>query len=120
MIRMNSVRHSSLIHKLVIGIDRPTLRSLPRRELAVKWISTTGSSSLSDLQAQGLVDDNRLTIFKTLHELQDVACRVYPENELFGTFNEESGKFEFMTYQVFGRKVEECRAVLQHLGECDH
>ncbi|KAL3922081.1 MAG: hypothetical protein SGILL_002395 [Bacillariaceae sp.] len=79
--------------------------------------SSSSSSSLADFQDQGLVDSSGLTQFNTLHELQLTACKVYPDNELFGTFSESSGRFEYFTYKDFGQKVEECRAVLKHLGE---
>lgn len=89
---------------------------------AVKALSTVGPSptsmSMADFQAQGLVDSQGLTVFNTLHELQTTACKVYSDNELFGTFSEASGHFEYLTYKDFGEKVDECRAVLKHLGKC--
>lgn len=76
-------------------------------------------TSMADLQAQGLVDAKGLTMFNTLHELQETSCEVYAGNELFGTYDEKSGRFVYLTYREFGHKVDECRAVLKHLGEYD-
>jgi hypothetical protein len=79
--------------------------------------ASTIVSSRADFQKQGLLDNEGLTVFNTLHELQEVACSVYSENELFGTFNDSSGQFEYLTYGDFGKQVEECRALLRHLGK---
>ena len=72
---------------------------------------------MADFQAQGLLDNKGLLAFKTLHELQMRASKVFRENELFGTFNESSGRFEYLDYHDFGIKVDECRQLLKHLGE---
>ena len=65
---------------------------------------------------EGLLDENGLTIFDTLHEMIHGSCRVYAQNELFGTFNPSSEKFEYMTYDEFGAKVNQCRSMLKNLG----
>lgn len=54
--------------------------------------------------------------FDTIYELQKNACKAHNENELFGTFEPESGEFKWMTYGEFDAKVTQCRAVLQDLG----
>mmetsp|Transcript_9787 Transcript_9787/g.17291 ORF Transcript_9787/g.17291 Transcript_9787/m.17291 type:complete len:695 (+) Transcript_9787:69-2153(+) len=83
--------------------------------------STVGSTLKTfDFREQGLLDSEGMTVFRTLHELQEVACKVYAENELFGTYNENSRRFEYITYKEFGNKVRECRAVLKHLGVGPH
>jgi hypothetical protein len=71
------------------------------------------STSFSDEQ---LLDDKGLLRFKTLHELQEAACQVYSNNELFGTYSPTTQQFEYMTYNEFGHKVAQCRAVLIDLG----
>ena len=66
------------------------------------------------------MDDQGLTIFDTLHELQDHACKAYESNELFGTFTPthegELGGFTWMTYGDFAEKVNKTRAVLKDIG----
>lgn len=82
--------------------------------------STSISMGSTEFEAQhgpGLIDNRGMTVFNTLHELQEVACQVYANNELFGTFSDQTQKFEYLTYKEFGHKVEECRAVLKHLGK---
>jgi len=54
--------------------------------------------------------------YDTIHELQRNACEAYRDNELFGTFNKESGEFEWMTYGEFDTKVAQCRAMLIDMG----
>ncbi|KAG7374459.1 long-chain-fatty-acid-CoA ligase [Nitzschia inconspicua] len=80
------------------------------------WRSLSASMSMADFHDQGLIDSQGLTLFDTLHELQETSCTVFADNELFGTYNDKSGKFEYLSYKEFGQKVDECRAVLKHLG----
>jgi hypothetical protein len=94
-------------------------RTINRRFL---WQTAPASDSIgsTDFEVKyepGLLDNQGMTVFNTLHELQEVACKVYANNDLFGTFSEQSQKFEYLTYKEFGHKVEECRAVLKHLGK---
>lgn len=76
------------------------------------------TAKLSDrervFQAEGIVDDRGLTMFNTLHEMQVRSCKVYADNDLFGTYN--GTKFEWMTYQEYADNVDKCRAVLHDLG----
>lgn len=92
-------------------------RGAVRKRFARKAFST--SPFVADFRDQGLVDSNDLTVFSTLHELQETSCKVYANNDLFGTYNDESGSFEYLTYREFGQKVDKCRAVLKHLGTWD-
>lgn len=87
--------------------------------------SLPAASSLQDyrlsehekaLQAQGLLDERGLTKFDTLHEMQVRSCRVYSEENLFGTYSHETQKFEWMTYADFDHQVNLCRAALKDLG----
>jgi hypothetical protein len=108
------------LSRILTCSDAPPCFQAITQSNAVKAFSTAGASSsmsMADFQAQGLVDGHGLTMFNTLHELQLTACKVYPNNELFGTFSEKSGHFEYLTYRDFGEKVDECRAVLKHLGQ---
>lgn len=67
-------------------------------------------------QELGLLDAEGLTVFETLHEMQVNSCQVYADNELFGTYAQESAQFEYMTYKEYDDKVTACRKVLQDLG----
>jgi hypothetical protein len=66
--------------------------------------------------ARGVLDDQGLTKFQTLHEMQVHACQVFAKKPLFGTYSNATGKFEYETYQQFGQQVQECVKALQHLG----
>ena len=66
---------------------------------------------------EGFLDEKGLTIFNTLHEMIHGSCRVYAHNELFGTYSPTTEKFEYMTYEEFGNKVNQCRSMLKNLGK---
>ena len=78
---------------------------------------TTESSSKQRFQEEGILDQDGLVQFDTLHEMQSRACAVFENNQLFGTFSESSESFEYMTYGEYGRKVNQCRMVLKDLGK---
>lgn len=65
----------------------------------------------------GILDEHGLTSFDTLHEMQVRSCLVYSGNDLFGTYNPGSEQFEYMTYQEFDGKVNQCRSLLKDLGK---
>jgi len=67
-------------------------------------------------QGLGILDDQGLVTFNTLHELQLHSSQVFKENELFGTYEEESKSFRYMTYDEYNQKVNRCRVLLQDLG----
>jgi hypothetical protein len=81
---------------------------------SVRFIS---SEREKDFQELGFLDENGLTVFDTLHEMQVRACKVYAQNDLFGTYQEGSNSFEYMTYDEYDNKVNQCRAALKTLGE---
>lgn len=93
-------------------------------------LSNLGSSSpranistdaLSNLRQEGIIDENNLLQFSTLHELQINASLAFSDNPLFGTYKKKEGReasFEFMTYKEFGGAVDKCRTVLKDLGKC--
>jgi hypothetical protein len=66
-----------------------------------------------------ILDERNLLKFETLHELQDHARQAFATNELFGTYvadDKDGGKFEWMTYEDWGHRVEKCRSVLKDMG----
>lgn len=81
---------------------------------AVRFISTEQQQHFQQL---GMLDDQGLTIFDTLHEMQVNSCQVYKENELFGTYDEASNSFLYMTYEEYNQKVNQCRSLLKDLGK---
>jgi hypothetical protein len=115
MIRITAKIRDVMGHKAIASIERQKARTkVPKR---FSWKALSTSTTVVDFEDQGLVDSQGLTAFDTLHELQEASCKVYASNELFGTYNELSGQFEYLKYWEFGQKVDECRAVLKHLGE---
>lgn len=73
-----------------------------------------------EFRKKGLLDENGLTVFDTLHEMIHGSCRVYSQNDVFGTYNPQSAKFEYMSYQEFGNKVDQCRSMLKNIGTYVH
>lgn len=49
--------------------------------------------------------------------MQVNSCLTYADKELFGTFNPESEQYDYITYEEYGRRVNDCRAVLKDLGK---
>jgi hypothetical protein len=66
---------------------------------------------------QGILDERGLTVFSTLHDMQVNSCQVYAGKKLFGTYGEASKQFEWMTFQDYAHRVDQCRAMLKNLGE---
>jgi hypothetical protein len=93
-----------------------TTSSSSTSSTSVRFISTEQEK---EFQSLGLLDDTGLTAFETLHEIQINSCTIFPQNDLFGTYDEEIKSFKFMTYEEWGRNVDRCRALLKDLGECD-
>jgi hypothetical protein len=98
-----SLRQQQLTHPLLKRIN-PNAR----------FISIENEKHLQEL---GYLDEQGLTVFDTLHEMQFRSCQVYAQNDLFGTYNPKSDKFEYTTFEDFSQKVHQCRAVLKDLGE---
>ncbi len=86
--------------------------------------STAESPSSPSLQERGILNQNNLLNFDTLHELQMNASIAFADNPLFGTYTERKegegdkadASFEWMTYSEYGEKVDACRTVLKDLG----
>ena len=77
-------------------------------------ISTERENHFRDL---GYLDDQGLTVFSTLHDMQVRSCAVYAENELFGSYDASANNFKYITYEEFGAQVDKCRAALKDLGK---
>lgn len=85
--------------------------------------SAAGASVPPDLPAElkpfhelGYLDDDGLTVFDTLHDMQVRSCHVFADRPLFGTYSNDSKKFEWMSYHEYAHKVDCCRAFLQSVG----
>jgi len=78
------------------------------------------STTSQSLQERGILDQNNLLNFETLHELQTNASIAFADNPLFGTYTDggdnDEASFEWMTYREYGEKVDACRTVLKDLG----
>lgn len=89
-------------------IDTPVSTSNTRRFIT--------NEQEKHFQGMGCLDKQGLTAFTTLHELQVNSTLVFSGNDLFGTYNEESKSFQYMTYSEYDEKVNQCRALLKDLG----
>ena len=74
------------------------------------------SSTSSTSHHEEYLDDNGLTKFNTLHDLQVRSCALFADNDLFGTYDNSKDSFEYMTYADYDSKVDACRKVLMDLG----
>ena len=117
---MLSVKLRPTASKFLNSIARNRGRELSA-SLATKWnpsgsrsISTERENHFKDL---GYLNDEGLTIFSTLHNMQVRSCAVYAENELFGSYDAAENNFKYVTYEEFGNQVDKCRAVLKELGK---
>ena len=79
-----------------------------------RFITTDQEKHFQEL---GVLDDQGLTTFNTLHELQVNSSLVFKENELFGTYEEQSKSYNYITYDEYNKKVNQCRVLLKELGE---
>src|SRR5210317_1909142 len=105
---------SRVFNRLKVSITSNS-RVLPSTKTdSVRFISSENEKEFKSL---GLLDEDGLTVFDTLHDMQVGSCKVYPENELFGTYDAESNSFKYMTYTDFDEKVNKCRTALKSLGE---
>jgi len=68
------------------------------------------------MKEMGYLDDRGLTVFDTLHEMQVRSCAVYEKRNLFGTYSNETERFEWMSFKEYADKVDRCRTVLKDLG----
>ena len=117
---MLSTRLQPISNKLLKAIARNRGRELSA-SLSTTWhsscrrnISTERGNHFKEL---GYLDAEGLTIFDTLHDMQTRSCSVYAENELFGSYDDKTNNFKYVTYEEFGGQVDKCRAVLKDLGK---
>jgi len=116
---MLSMKLRPLANKFLKPIARNRGRELSA-SLVAQW-NSSGNRSISTEKENhfkdiGYLDDEGLTIFSTLHDMQVRSCEVYAENELFGSYDEKENNFKYVTYEQFGNQVDKCRAVLKDLG----
>jgi hypothetical protein len=105
--------------RLLNNLARIRGRVLPTTAVA-KWNGSTRSISAEreiEFQALGYLDEQKLTLFDTLHEMQVRSCEIYAENDLFGSYDAKDDCFKYITYSEFGEKVDRCRTVLKDLGK---
>jgi len=118
MSKMITMQLRPIANKFINPITRNRGRELTA-SLATHWglssrsISTEKENHYKDI---GYLNDDCLTIFSTLHDMQVRSCEVYSENELFGSYRNETDSFHYNTYGEFGEEVNRCRAVLKDLG----
>lgn len=70
-----------------------------------------------NFQRAGIIDDQGMVVFDTLHELQVHSSILYSDNDLFGTFDDKTKSYHYMTYAEYRTKVNQCRTLLKDLGE---
>jgi len=69
-----------------------------------------------NFQRAGIIDDQGMVVFDTLHELQVHSSILYSDNDLFGTFDDKTKSYHYMTYAEYRTKVNQCRTLLKDLG----
>lgn len=96
--------------------------ALHRSQHVLKRRFLTASASFSSVtntaEAESLVDERNLLKFDTLASLQQNACQVFADNDLFGTYSEETKQFQWIDYAEFDERVGKVRSVLIDLGTC--
>lgn len=121
---MSNPQLRTLVHRVGARAVRAGASTQVSPLLASKGHQSVSARSYSQdrvaaLQSRGILDNDGLVNFDTLHELRLSACQAHEENDLFGTFaqqNEEDGSFEWMTYKEFDALVDKTRSVLKDLG----
>jgi hypothetical protein len=90
--------------------------------LSSRLLTTNATTAVNDVDVErfqklGYLNEQGLTQFDTLHEMQVRSCQVYAPNPLFGSYSESSKAFEWMTFAQFDTQVQKCRTLLKDLGE---
>ena len=91
------------------NVESSSSRSTSRR-----FITTDQEKHFQEL---GVLDEEGLTRFNTLHELQVNSALVFKDNELFGTYAEESKSYNYITYDEYDQRVSKCRSLLKESGK---
>ncbi len=84
------------------------------RSTSRRFITTDQEKHFQEL---GVLDEEGLTRFNTLHELQVNSALVFKDNELFGTYAEESKSYNYITYDEYNQRVSKCRSLLKESGK---
>lgn len=79
-----------------------------------RFITTDQEKHFQEL---GVLDAEGLTRFNTLHELQANSALIFKDNEIFGTYTEESKSFNYITYDEYNQRVNRCRTLLKESGK---
>lgn len=85
---------------------------------SARSLTTEATEQEKAFQAKGFLDEHRLTVFDTLHEMQVRSCQVFAEKPLFGTYSDKSKEFEWMSFEEYDQEINKCRAVLKDIGKC--
>jgi hypothetical protein len=113
----SSRKHTSEKWGADAGTDR-LFASASARAFGRRTLSTLSlPPELQPFRELGYVDEDGLTVFDTLHEMQVRSCQVFSNRQLFGTYSDDSKKFEWMTFKEYAEKVDSCRAFLQSVGK---
>ena len=91
-------------------------RPQPLKSLARSVLPSIGHLHTESKSSSGLIDCNGHLQFNTLHELANNATTSYAANPLFGTYQNDTKAFNWMTYQQFSNEITSCRSVLKDLG----
>ena len=109
------VAASSRVARAVAGThDIDSSTSTSTSSTSRRFITTDQEKQFQEL---GVLDDEGLTNFETLHELQVNSNLVFKEHDLFGTYSEESKDYHYITYDEYNQAVNQCRVLLKDLGK---
>jgi len=110
--RFFRVAHAETIRKSVAKTVTSAYTSVS--SISRRFMTTDQEEQFKE---RGFLDAEGMTAFNTLHELQAHSSIVFAKNELFGTYDEQSDTFKYMTYDEYNQKVNQCRSLLKDLGE---
>mmetsp|Transcript_21098 Transcript_21098/g.58693 ORF Transcript_21098/g.58693 Transcript_21098/m.58693 type:complete len:691 (+) Transcript_21098:50-2122(+) len=113
--RFFRVAHAETIRKSVAKTVTSAYTSVS--SISRRFMTTDQEEQFKE---RGFLDAEGMTAFNTLHELQAHSSIVFAKNELFGTYDEQSDTFKYMTYDEYNQKVNQCRSLLKDLGIGEH
>lgn len=76
-------------------LRKPVTNAL--RQQKTRLLSTTATIR-PEWVSSGIMDEQGLVVFDTLHNMQTRACTVYGERNLFATYDKEKEGFQWMSY----------------------
>jgi hypothetical protein len=109
--RRGLLQRSSLVQRTRLAPSSSS--SVPQRRL----LGSLSPEQKTKFQEEGILDEQGLVNFDTLHNMQVRGCQVFAPRKLFGTYSASSKQFEWMTFGEFGALVDRCRAMLKDVGE---